>query len=111
MGDLRPLLRAAGAPRAQAGHAEAVLQQGVKVPLSGVTYWDPGGGAACFPRRRPTSTWAVCRATRVKVGLGRAALPSVRDFVLTRKSLHGFVRGGGLWGALRTLPRLQRGPP
>ena len=41
-----PLLRTVVLPPAQAVHAEAVLQQGVKVPLSGVTYWDPGEGAA-----------------------------------------------------------------
>ena len=110
VGDLPPTPRSSAPLRPSHG-ARSGTEQGVKVPLSGVTYWDPGGGPAWFPRRRPTSTWTVCRVTRVKVGLGRAVLPSVRDFVLTHKFLRGFVREGGLRGALRTLPRLQRGPP
>ena len=104
--------RRSSAPIRPSQVARSGTEQGVKVPLSGVTYWDPGARAACFPRRRPTSAWTVCRVTQVKVGSGRAVFHPVRDFVLTHKSLCGlFVREGGLRGALRTLPRLQRGPP
>ncbi len=39
--------------------------QGLRVPLSGVTYRDPGRRGGEILRRCPTSAWTVYRVTRV----------------------------------------------